>query len=206
MIKCISVALTNYLLKHNTIDEEHKSFYQYGLEITLSTALNIILILVISAMLGTIIEGAVFLCIFISLRHLTGGYHANTYFACNFWLSVCYIILESLFHYIDNPIKVYHSALLIALSLFIIVLWCPIENPNKRIPTENRTKLKILAIILATVYETIALLLQVFNNRYGVFILYTVLLVAILVIVATLQSSILERRKKNHGGNYQNNC
>ena len=86
--------------------------------------------------------------------------------------------------------------------MLIIALKSPIENPNKRIPPENRTKLKIMAIILAAVYEIIALLLQVFKNRYGVFILYTVLLVAILVMVATLQKIL--KGGKEHDSDTQN--
>ena len=187
MIRYFSDKLTNYLIKSQSIEEEKRSFYQYGLEITLSTMLNIVLILIISVFFGNIIDGLVFLFVFITLRHLTGGYHANSYFFCNFWFSVCYISLELLFSYTNTKLPILICVLITFLCLLIIALKCPIENPNKRIPPENRSKLKLMAIILAAVYEIIALLLQVFKNRYGVFILYTVLLVAILVIVATLQ-------------------
>lgn len=199
MIKYFSDKLANYLMSNNSISENDKSFYQYGFEITLSTVLNVVLILTISAALGSIIEGVIFLITFITIRHLTGGYHAKSYFSCNFWFSICFISLELLFNYTYDKITITFSAVMIGLCLLIIAIRCPVENTNKKIPSENRLKLKVWAILLAAVYGFFALFLQVLSNKYGVFIVYTILLVAILVIVATLPQ--IWKGGRNNGGN-----
>lgn len=199
MIKCFSRKLTNYLINNDLIDEHQRCFYQYGFEITLSTMLNIILILIISIIIGSILEGVCFLFTFITIRHLTGGYHANTYFSCNFWFAICYLSLGCLYKKTFHRITLHYSIIIIVFCLLIIVLHCPVENKNKTIPLENKRKLKLKAIILAGGDGTIALLLQVYSNKYGVLIVYTLLLVAILVIVATLQEKLKGGKKHGSG-------
>ena len=91
MIRPLSALIVSYLVNMGAItnSNDDKEYYQYGVEITISSFLNIFLILCLGTVLHKINHAIVFLAVFISLRHLTGGFHASTYFKCN--LSMCIV-------------------------------------------------------------------------------------------------------------------
>ena len=93
MIKAISNKLLKYLIKTDVINksEDALAYYKYGLEITISSLLNILLIISIGIISGQLIESVLFLICFIPLRQFTGGYHANSYLKCNFMFSVLFL-------------------------------------------------------------------------------------------------------------------
>lgn len=96
MINHISKIITNFFLQQKSISEDEKEIYQYGVEITISSILNILLILLLSILVRSVLSGIVFLVCFIYVRRYTGGYHAETYFRCNSALCITYHI-----HYCD---------------------------------------------------------------------------------------------------------
>ena len=82
--------LTNKLLKYisnkdviDNVNEDVVAFYKYGIEITISSILNILIILTISLLFNALIDGFIFLLIFIPTRQFTGGFHADSYLKCN---------------------------------------------------------------------------------------------------------------------------
>ena len=91
MIKKLSQYILQYLLRNNVIEntQDEKEYYQYGIEITISSVLNILLILGIGLVTRNILENVIFLLFFIPIRQFTGGFYANTYFKCN--LSFCIV-------------------------------------------------------------------------------------------------------------------
>lgn len=79
MIKKLTNHILSYLISSNAIDdnEETKDYYRYGIEITISSLINILLIIIIGIVSGNALESIVFLACFIPLRQFTGGFHAN---------------------------------------------------------------------------------------------------------------------------------
>ncbi|MCM1228262.1 MAG: accessory gene regulator B family protein [Clostridium sp.] len=90
MIKKLTNHVLEYLISSNVIenDDESKDYYQYGIEITISSLLNIVLIVAIGIVSGNILESILFLSCFVPLRQFTGGFHAKTYFLCNLSFSI----------------------------------------------------------------------------------------------------------------------
>lgn len=80
MKRLVSIIL-NFMIKNNVIskDTEEIEFYRYGIEITLSSLINITLISIIGIVTDYTFESMMFLVVFIIMRSFTGGYHANTY-------------------------------------------------------------------------------------------------------------------------------
>lgn len=80
MKRLVSIIL-NFMIKNNVIskDTEEIEFYRYGIEITLSSLINIVLISIIGIVTNYTFESMMFLAVFIIMRSFTGGYHANTY-------------------------------------------------------------------------------------------------------------------------------
>lgn len=182
MKRLVSIIL-NFMIKNNVIskDTEEIEFYRYGIEITLSSLINIALISIIGIVTNYTFESTMFLAVFIIMRSFTGGYHANTYIKCNLVTSISFVILLLIFKIIRHvSLK---SIILIAIfQVVTIVLLAPIENKNK--PIENRTVYKIISTVLSVVLSAISIVLIIKGVDLGLIILLTLALVSIFIIYA----------------------
>lgn len=194
MISKLSQKLLNYLLKQEVIDESNAEYYRYGLEITISSSLNILLVLLIGIMFGMIFEAVVFLAAFVSVRIFTGGYHADTYFKCNLYFCILFSILLIIYQKTADIISTYNCMLIILFNEVILLTESPIESKNKSLTKSERKKHKIISIILMTFWSFLGILLYLKSYKIGVLILYTTLLVSILIIIAMIFN---ERGEKN---------
>lgn len=74
MIEKISTKLLDFVGSHITIDAELADVYKYGIEISISTTLNILLTMIIAFALGEPLCGLTFLSCMILIRSYCGGY------------------------------------------------------------------------------------------------------------------------------------
>lgn len=189
MIDRLSGIVIAFLLDEHMIsnDENEKAYYRYGVEITISSLLNIILILGIGIVLSCIDKSVLFLLLFIPIRQFTGGYHAETYLLCNtcFCLSFLSVLATD---FIFSNILTFQGTLYISTACFaVILLFCPIEHPNKPIPIHKKKIHKVIAALLAIAYGGTATFLVAINYSYGKFVLYTLCLVTVLIILSLLK-------------------
>ena len=194
MIEQVTQKLLNFLLKQNQLsdDPEEISVYKYGLEITISSLLNFVLIIAIGAISGNFLESMLFLLCFVPLRQYTGGFHANTYFKCNLYFCICFSVLLFIYNLTKNLCSLPCVIILDLISILLIAYFCPIDNANKRVVETDKKKYKVIAVVISCVISVVGiLLLVVFNKNYGIIMPYTLLLVVVLVII----SIINERRK-----------
>lgn len=189
MISHISELILQYLLKSNVINDsdDDKEYYRYGIEITVSSLLNIILIMFIGILFHSVPESIVFLIFFMTIRQFTGGFHADTYFKCNCSFCISFISVLMMYHFTEENVTVWISVLISVLCIAIILIACPIENINKPIPKHKRKFHKCLAVILGTGYGITGTILIALSNKYGVLIIYTLALVAVLIIAAIIK-------------------
>ncbi len=186
MVEKISSRLVDYLLKHEVIEntQDDKEYYQYGMEITVSSVLNVILILIIGILFKSFIESLFFLLLFIPIRQYAGGFHASSYFKCNLTFCIAFTALLVLYHLTNELLTSYFAILITYSSILLIIFRCPIENPNKPISPKRKKYHKIMAVTLGAIYGTTGIALTVFSNKYDALILYTLLLVAVLILIA----------------------
>lgn len=185
MITVISKHISSFILKNSDNgSQELNDIYNYGIEILISSLLNIMLILLIGFFTGTFLQSLVFLLCFIPLRQFTGGWHANTYFKCNLVFCISYILVISLtflFTHIENI----HLICTLLLSGFIpVLIFCPVENRNKRIL--KRKKLKFTSILFYIIFSFICLCFYCFQKEFSLTILFTLLCVSTAVIIGYL--------------------
>lgn len=201
----ISSHLLTYMVNAEVIPNEQKylDFYRYGLEITISTILNFVLVLLIGIVTQHLIESVVFLFTFILLRVFSGGYHANTYFRCNLLMCcsflVSVLIYDFILKYAFTLNKISFLFITISLLLFfpVIIAFCPVEHINKPINSESKRKrMKIITIIIGVVFSTIGSILIYRNINIGVMILLTQILVSVLIIAAKLKKGGTSHEKK----------
>lgn len=105
-----------------------------------------------------------------------------------------------------------YTGLLILFSCCIIFFSeCPIENENKPLSEKKRKVHKVLSVILGAGYGIASIALISLHNRVGVMILYTLVLIAFLVIIAIFQNlrkevTKNEKGKKKGGFNNKKSC
>lgn len=196
MIEAISERITEFLVDSKEISRDIDEFkcYKYGVEIALSTMLNIVLILSIGAVTGRFIESVVFLVVFIPIRQFSGGYHADTYFRCNLFFCITFALVLILFEFL----KTYNSEyLLLAMNLFalsVVAVFSPVENGNKPIPSEKRTGLKLKATLISALISFVSFIMRYYSVVYGSLLSCTLLMISVLIILGKIK----ERRKRNY--------
>lgn len=196
MIEAISERITEFLADSKEISKDIDEFscYKYGVEIALSTMLNIVLILSIGAVTGRFIESVIFLAVFIPLRQFSGGYHADTYFRCNLFFCIAFALVLVLFEFM----QAYHCEYLIAsmnlFALSVVVIFSPVENINKSIPAEKRAGLKLKATLISALISLVSFILDYYSVQYGSLLSCTLLMISVLIILGKIK----ERRKRNY--------
>ena len=198
MIQRFSGYIVNYLIRSEVIEDsaDDKEYYQYGVEITVSTIISLLLAFLIGVLTSSILEVCIFLLSLIPIRQFTGGYHANTYFKCNLWMCILCSLTIFIYHITKEVINIYGLIFITIIPIIIIAIFSPIENPNKQIPYEKRPRLKCISIIFALFYGLVGNIMIALTYKIGMIVLYTLFLVAVLMIVALLK----ERRCKHEKG------
>lgn len=172
-------------------NENETAWLRYGIEITLSSLLNLFWVLLISLVLKCFLEGIVFLTVFVTVRQFTGGFHANSYFKCNLTLVICYLLILASYFLFQDRITVVFEAYLVALFVVASIIVCPIRNPNKPLASKKQIMiLKTLSVCCGATCGIIGIILTQNNNSLGWLIIVTLQLVLLLCII----SIIHERR------------
>lgn len=183
MLNAVSVRLSSLLIKKVNQVNYSQDVYTYGIEILLSTTLEIMAILLSAAFLSSAMEGVIFVVLFLSLRFFTGGYHASTYRKCfavtvgSFWA----VLLASMLLLRLNLIRILYISLIC--SAVYIIARSPIINEKQPLSTAEIIKNgKIAAILLFIHLNTIHHVLSS-NERLMVVAILTIDLVAAYMLI-----------------------
>lgn len=197
MIEVLSKITMDYLQRCNLVKKTDGDYdhYKYGIEITISSLINLIIVFFIGLLINKILYSFIFLSIFISLRQLTGGYHAKTYFKCNLTMCISFLLV-AFGTAIINDVQLLFFSIHILLSTLIELIYCPVENANKPIAYKSKNKYKINAILTSMILSIIGYIISLKHNEYGTCIIMTIIIINILIIV-----SQIKRGEKNENQN-----
>lgn len=193
MLQRLALKITNFIFKNVGLDLELFEVYKYGIEITISSLLNIILIIAASVVICDVISGVVFLTVFISLRSFVGGYHAKTYFMCNAlflltYLSV-YYINSTAAAFVDEELLSRLLTILIMLGIIPIIAFAPVENPNKPLSEKQVRSSRMIGIAGFVLLSVTGLTLFYGGIRYGSFTITTLISISVLVLIEIIKTS-----------------
>ena len=186
MINQISEKLLMYIKFHLSIDDEMDEVYKYGIEITLSSLLNVILILLLAAIIGDVNSGVTFLLCIILVRSYCGGYHASTYFRCNLVFVLTFLFVYY-FSMIISTLNI-ESRFVVCASVIIIsyvpvIMFSPVKNIHKQLTEEKANKCRIISIILFAACGVLSLLLIGINSNRGATLTMTLAAISIMIVV-----------------------
>lgn len=147
MIIKIAEKATGILLQENIITEDFKDIYQYGMEVIVSTILNLLLVLTMGVVLNATTQGIIYFLVLATVRTQAGGYHASSYFRCG--LVYCGTFIASLLMVkILIFLKINPALLLLALLINTFFIWwyAPVLN-NRTMDDIERKHAKKKAVI-----------------------------------------------------------
>ncbi len=185
MIKRIAQHIYNIMSRHINADSELKDVYTYGIEITISTALNVCLVMLAAVLLRSPLSGVCHLGCLIILRSFCGGYHASSYLKCNclmvFFFIISYFSAKLLMYFNLTNIKL--LSILLMLAFLPIYAFAPVKNKHK-VLSESKTKTcRILSIIIYIILSLLGLYLSYFGYLYGSIIIVTLIIISGSVLV-----------------------
>lgn len=134
--------LMHWILQDNKYDGDEEQIIRYGLELVILKVTFTIGALLIGAVMGCFIDCCVFLCAFVYLRSLAGGYHAKTRMLCALESSLLLIgcLLGIKLACVNRAIE-----LIMYIVAVIAAIWVwkngPVDCENKIL--ENSEKIKI---------------------------------------------------------------
>lgn len=193
LIEYLSNVTTLFLINNKIILPEEREIYKYGSEVTISTLIGYVIIISIGLILGCVQDSILFLLCFVSIRLYSGGYHANTYVKCNTTFVSIFLVFRLVKNNIPLNVELYFSLILMTVSLFVIVLFSPIENIHKPLSPKEKIKYKRISILLSCLWSICATASYYLGNRIIVSISVTMILIAALMVV-----EIIKQKKVRH--------
>lgn len=200
MIKQISKHIYNFMSRHIKVEPEFKDVYIYGIEITVSTALNVCLVMLAAVLLRSPLSGVCHLCCIIILRAFCGGYHANSYLKCN-----CLMVIFFIISFLVGKMLVYFNltnfklmSILLMLTFLPIYAFAPVKNKHKILSESKAKKCRILSIIIYIILSVLGLYLSYFGYLYGSIIIVTLIEISGSILVEIYMQ---RRRSDENTGN-----
>lgn len=196
MIDRLSKWVTAFLIRERSISVENAEIYQYGVEITLSSIFNIVLIMLVSIFAKSIPSGMIFLILFITLRQFSGGYHATTYFRCNTIFLLTYVFVLLMSRYV--VISFWANCIFVLLGIMGLLLFAPVPNVHKPLTRDACKRHKRNAIVIYVLFSLIELLLFEAVPYYSRVLFFTLMAIMMLIIFEIfMQRSGLHEVTKN---------
>lgn len=195
MIESVSLRIYDFVAKYVDIDEEMSDVYRYGIEITVSSFLNIVLVMILSLLLGDPLSGAVFLSCLISVRSYCGGYHADSYFKCNFMVLLLYLVTHlaatALFFFNISNFYLFSGLSLLAFVPFIA--FSPVRNIHKELSPQKARKCRKMSFVLYILICLIGMMLTAYGSVYGSIVIVTLVDISVMILIEIF----FQRRNKN---------
>lgn len=165
MISRLAKRSACFFIDNNIIKAEDEDVYSYGMELLLSTVLNLIISLTIALLTRSFLPCLIDLASFMTLRVNAGGYHADTHLRCSILLMTVMLIFVFTVKYIPEASMMIDSMLMLILSNIIIILLSPVEHPNKPLSAEKCRKLRNSSVIWAGIWTLFCIVTITVNVR-----------------------------------------
>ncbi len=137
LIRNFSFRIVDTLKNYRIIKEEDQDIYQYGMELLISTLINLVLIITIGLIFGKLPQTILFLLEYCFVKRYAGGYHATTHARCILTFSILYTVMLLGFH----VFQVYRVNLSIfvtcMISILSVLILAPVEDKNKPLEQEE---------------------------------------------------------------------
>jgi len=152
MLQMISRNIIDRFILNNVIGEnEDRDIYAYGMELIISSVINILSVFIVSIFFGRFSETAAFFLAFIPIRTYAGGYHARTHLRCFSLLMAVYTIVLLVLFFMPEKVIYVFSVSFAVISIILVANFAPIEDDNKKLTLNEKTKYRKVSIAIVIV-------------------------------------------------------
>lgn len=155
------------MINENIIEDKQSAVIAYGLELLLSSVINILSILFIGVIFNRAGEIFLLLLVSIPLQSFGGGYHCNTHFRC--WALTTGGYLIAVLGAVYLPVKVLLGTALI--STYPFLKFSPVENLKAPFGEKFKNKMKKVVRIVYFIGIITSLMFLLFKSAGARFIL-----------------------------------
>lgn len=159
MIRSTAISLAKFWSANGIIDKSEAEIYQYGLELFISTLINLIIMVGISAVLGHPLMIIPYLLGFIPFRLFAGGYHAKNHLLCILLNTVVFLVSCLIALNIIITITITASAIESCISFAIILVYAPVSAKNKSLSIEEKKRNQTISLVLAGTFLVVSIAL-----------------------------------------------
>lgn len=152
MIQSAAANLAKQWAKNGVINATDTEAYQYGLELMLSTLINIAVMLGLSIAVGYVWLFIPYLAAFIPLRLSAGGYHAKHHFSCILFNTFVYFMGLVAVNMLSTPAAILACIIESCFSLGIILLFAPIPARNKPLSSKEHKRNRCVSLGLSVLF------------------------------------------------------
>ena len=158
-MKSISGTIADALWTQGIIQKEDVDTCRYGLDVFISSALEIASILIIAAFVGNFFQAVLFFMAFIPLRVYAGGYHADTKLKCYLISLGVYGIFTAIMKILPQGLYITINVSIAVFSLIMVLVAAPVVHKNKTVNEIERKYYRRFSIWICSSETTIILLL-----------------------------------------------
>ena len=148
MIRAAAVALSMLWAKNGVIQNEDTETYQYGLELLLSTTVNIAVMLGLSIAIGHVWLCIPYLAAFVPLRLSAGGYHAKHHLSCILFNAALYFASLIAVNTLSTSAAILACILESCFSFAVIFLFAPVPAKNKPLSAREQKRNRCVPLAL----------------------------------------------------------
>jgi accessory gene regulator B len=180
--------ITCFLYDNKIIEEKYIAVYEYGLELLLTSILEMLAVIIISIIAGKLLITTLFLLSFCILRIYAGGFHASTNLRCFLVLIIVYTLFLLVLQFAINTNSVLISIPLSLISELFVIWLAPVDNENKPLSDEIRKRNRRLSIIIVTIETLIVFtfIITMKNNYLFIGISYGQLAAALSIVAVKI--------------------
>lgn len=181
MIAKLSVMTVKWLLRAGAISENDRELYEYAAYSFLFSLLPLILVMLLGAVSGMLLEGVLMIVPFMLIRKFSGGFHLQS-------SGVCFVsstLLLSAFLFLIRLVTVKQSFILlscfVAAAAIQVFLCSPIDNEARKLSAKERIVFKKVARIMSALFLAVYIVLVSLGlNRVAVPVGAGIILTALL--------------------------
>ena len=194
MFNSLSNRIACFFAHNNVIPQEEVDSYSFGFHIIFISTVNWGIIFLIALLTHTLIPSAAYVAVVVTLRHHTGGYHADTPLKCCIISVLMYLLVLFYISNIDNTVGLIITILITLIALIIILKLSPIIHKNNPIKSDKLKQHKLCSYIIALV-ATVAIALCLFYKHLS--LAYSLSIGIFQVSVFLVIEFILQKRRSS---------
>lgn len=189
MITFLGKSISHFLCRKKIISEDETDVYQYGFETILSTVLIFVITLLAGIVFGMIHLSVTYYIIFVSLRKLTGGYHADSYFKCNtvFTVITLFVLGMTKIICVSQMYTISFHFLLLLIAIICIWRFSPVENVNKPLTIGQKERNHKTSLVILLALCILSTVLYVLKIEFAVLTALTLFSISMLIIIEKMK-------------------